>query len=287
MARHEQQRRTRRPGGTVGRRNDEDDEIDLQLHRAHSARMYDYYLGGTTNFAADREAAGQAIAVFPSARVAARANRAFMHRSTSTLAQAGIAQFLDIGTGIPTSPNLHEVAQAVNPQTRVLYTDNDPIVLAHARALLLSSPEGLTTYLQADVTDPATILTSQELARTIDVTAPVAMSLNALLHFVPDDQDAYRIVEQLKNALSPGSALVISHGTPDFGPAEAERITQVYAAAGTTVRMRTRAQVERFFDGWDLLDPGICPTHRWRPNGADQGITEAQVSAYAAVAVKR
>ncbi|MEV7595783.1 SAM-dependent methyltransferase [Kitasatospora sp. NPDC089797] len=266
---------------------DEGEEIDLQLHRAHSARMYDYYLGGTTNFAADREAAGQAIAVFPAARVAARANRAFMHRSTRALAQAGIAQFLDIGTGIPTSPNLHEVAQAVNPGARVLYTDNDPIVLAHARALLLSSPEGLTAYLQADVTDPAAILASKELARTIDVTAPVALSLNALLHFVPDDQDAYQIVEQLKAALAPGSALVISHGTPDFGPAEAERITQVYAAAGTTVRMRTRRQVERFFDGWDLLVPGVCSTHRWRPDSGEPWTTDAQASAYAAVAVKR
>ncbi|MEV7926143.1 SAM-dependent methyltransferase [Kitasatospora sp. NPDC088779] len=270
----------------MGTYNDED-EIDLQLHRAHSARMYDYYLGGTTNFAADREAAGQAIAVFPAARVAARANRAFVHRSTRLLAGQGVAQFLDIGTGIPTSPNLHEVAQGINPQARVLYTDNDPIVFAHAQALLLSSAEGMTAYLQADVTDPAAILFSEELAQTIDVTAPVALSLNALLHFIPDDQDAYRIVEQLKNALAPGSALVISHGTPDFGPAEAERITQVYAAAGTTVRMRTREHIERFFDGWDLLDPGVCPTHRWRPDGAEQGITEAQVSAYAAVAVKR
>ncbi|WP_371517702.1 SAM-dependent methyltransferase [Kitasatospora sp. NBC_01300] len=269
-------------------RDDEDDEIDLQLHRAHSARMYDYYLGGTTNFAADREAAGQAIAVFPAARVAARANRDFVQRSTRLLASQGIAQFLDVGTGIPTSPNLHEVAQGINPQARVLYADNDPIVFAHAQALLLSSPEGLTSYLQADVTDPAAILTSKELAKTIDVTAPVALSLNALLHFVPDDQDAYRIVGQLKDALAPDSALAISHGTPDFGPAEAERITQVYAAAGTTVRMRTREQIEHFFDGWDLLDPGLCPTHRWRPEGvAEQGITDAQVSAYAAVAVKR
>ncbi|MEV7598347.1 SAM-dependent methyltransferase [Kitasatospora sp. NPDC089797] len=268
-------------------KDDEDHGIDLQLHRAHSARMYDYYLGGTTNFAADREAAGQAIAVFPAARVAARANRAFVHRSTRALAEAGIEQFLDIGTGIPTSPNLHEVAQSVSPRARILYTDNDPIVLAHARALLLGTPEGATAYLQADITDPAAILGSAELARTIDLTRPVALSLNALLHFVPDDRHAYRIVERLKDALPVGSALAVSHGTPDFGPAEAERITQVYAAAGTTVRMRTREQVERFFDGWTLLPPGLCPTHRWRPDraGAD-GITEAQVSAYAGVAVK-
>ncbi|RGD62960.1 SAM-dependent methyltransferase [Kitasatospora xanthocidica] len=249
--------------------------------------MYDYYLGGTTNFAADREAAGQAIAVFPSARAAARANRAFMHRSTRLLAQQGIGQFLDIGTGIPTSPNLHEVAQGINPQARVLYTDNDPIVLAHAQALLLSSPEGRTAYLQADVTDPAAILTSPELERTIDLRVPVTLSLIALLHFVPDDHDAYRIVNQLKEALAPGSALVISHGTPDFGPADAARITQVYAAAGTEVRMRTREQIKHFFDGWDLLDPGVRPTHRWRPEGTEAEITDTQVSAYAGVALKR
>ncbi|WP_316521195.1 SAM-dependent methyltransferase [Kitasatospora brasiliensis] len=269
------------------KRDDEGDEIDLQLHLAHSARMYDYYLGGTTNFAADREAAGQAIAVFPSARVAARANRAFMHRSTRLLAEQGITQFLDIGTGIPTSPNLHEVAQGVNPHARVLYVDNDPIVLAHAQALLLSSPKGRTVYLQADVADPAAILTSPELEQAIDLRAPVALSLIALLHFVPGDEDASRIVEHLKEALAPGSALVISHGTPDFGPAEAERITQVYAAAGTEVRMRTREEVEHFFDGWYLLDPGLCPTHRWRPEGVELEIADAQVAAYAGVAVKQ
>ncbi|WP_035839526.1 SAM-dependent methyltransferase [Kitasatospora azatica] len=267
--------------------SDETVDIDLQLHRAHSARMYDYYLGGSTNFAADREAAGQAIAVFPWARTAAQVNRSFMHRSTRLLARAGITQFLDIGTGIPTSPNLHEVAQQVNPQARVLYADNDPIVYAHAQALLLSRPEGVTAYLQAEATEPDSILKSPQLLDTLDLTRPVAFSMNALLHFVPGEQKAHSIVEHFKQALPSGSALTISHGTPDFGPAEAERVTQVYAAAGTAVRMRTREEITRFFDGWDLLDPGVVPTHRWRPDGSlDPQVTDAHVSAYAAVALK-
>ncbi|MEU1425323.1 SAM-dependent methyltransferase [Kitasatospora sp. NPDC005751] len=263
-------------------------EVDLQLHRAHSARMYDYYLGGTTNFAADREAAGQALAVFPWAPVAARANRAFMHRSIRFLAGTGIDQFLDIGTGIPTSPNLHEVAQQVNPQARVLYTDNDPIVFAHAQALLRSNPAGRTVYLQADVHKPEAILESAELREALDLARPVALSLVALLHFIPDERQAHAVVDRLKSALAPGSALVISHGTADFAPAAAERVSQVYAAAGTPVRMRGREEVRSFLDGWEIRDPGVVATHRWRPDpdGSSPEITEAEASAYAAVAVK-
>ncbi|MFJ2577991.1 SAM-dependent methyltransferase [Kitasatospora aureofaciens] len=263
-------------------------EVDLQLHRAHSARMYDYYLGGTTNFAPDREAAGRAMAVFPWARTAARANRAFMQRSTRLLADRGITQFLDIGAGIPTSPNLHEVAQRVNPRARVVYTDNDPIVYAHAQALLHSTEQGRTAYVQADVREPEAILGSPELRETLDLARPVALSLVALLHFVPGTDEAHAIVDRLKRELPSGSALVLSHGTPDFAPAETERVAQVYAAAGTTVRMRTREEIARFFDGWRLLDPGLVATHRWRPDGddTDPPVTDAQTSAYAAVAVK-
>ncbi|WP_407697907.1 SAM-dependent methyltransferase [Streptomyces kaniharaensis] len=262
-------------------------EIDLQLHRAHSARMYDYFLGGTTNFAPDREAAGQAMAVFPWAGTAARANRAFMHRSTRVLAGTGIAQFLDIGTGIPTSPNLHEVAQGVNPRARVVYTDNDPIVYAHAQALLHSTEQGRTAYVQADVRDPEAILNSPMLHDTLDLTRPVALSLVALLHFVPGSDDAHAVVDRLKRALPSGSALVLSHGTRDFAPAETARVAQVYTAAGTAVQQRTREEIGRFFDGWRLLDPGLVATHRWRPDGdTDPTVTDAQISAYAAVAVK-
>ncbi|MEU9134056.1 SAM-dependent methyltransferase [Kitasatospora sp. NPDC048540] len=266
----------------------DDAEVRLELHRAHSARMYDYYLGGTTNFAADREAAGQVMAVFPWAETAARVNRSFMHRSTRLLALAGIRQFLDIGTGIPTRPNLHEIAQQTAPECRIVYTDNDPIVLAHAQALLLSTPQGRTAYVEADVTDPAAVLASAQLRATLDLARPVALSLNALLHFVPDSRGAKDIVEYFKSELPSGSALVITHGSPDFAPEQAERITQVYAAAGTAVQMRTRDEIARFLDGWELLEPGLVATHRWRPEGGrpDPAVTDSHASAYAAVAFK-
>ncbi|MFJ2863494.1 SAM-dependent methyltransferase [Kitasatospora sp. NPDC087314] len=262
------------------------DGVDLRLNMPHSARMYDYYLGGFTNFAADREAAGHALAVAPWLRAAARANRSFIHRSTRTLAQAGIDQFLDIGTGIPTSPNLHEVAQGVEPRARVVYADNDPIVLSHAQALLTGTPEGRTAYVEADVTDPARLLASSGLRDTIDLTRPVGLSLNALLHFVPDGHGAHEIVEHLKSALAPGSALVMTHVTPEFAPAEIARLVRIYESAGTAAQARTLPEFTRFFDGWTLIAPGVVPTPHWRPTPADPPTTASDASAYAAVALK-
>ena len=262
--------------------------IDLQIDRPHTARMYDYYLGGRTNFTADREAVGRVMAVFPAVLVAARANRDFMHRSTRLLAERGLRQFLDIGTGIPTSPNLHEVAQQVAPEARVIYADNDPIVLAHARALLRSGPQGQTAYMTADLRDPRSILSSRVLADTFDLTRPVALSLNAVLHFVPDSDGAHSIVETLKQALPSGSALVISHGTGDFNKLEADRTAHVYRSSGTAAQSRSRAEFARFFEGWDLVEPGIAPTHRWRPEESDHvsDISDAEASLYGAVAFK-
>ncbi|HZG06125.1 MAG TPA: SAM-dependent methyltransferase [Streptomyces sp.] len=266
----------------------DDGVVDLELDRAHSARMYDYYLGGHTNFPADREAAGRALAAFPAALVAARANRRFMHRSTRYLARSGMRQFLDIGTGIPTSPNLHEVAQEVAPESRVVYADNDPIVLAHAQALLRSHPAGRTAYTQADVTDPAAVLNAPEVRETLDLERPVALSLNALLHFVPGEHRAHEIVEYFKKALPSGSALVISHATPDFDPEGVARATEVYRAAGTPLQARTREEFARFFDGWELVEPGIAVSHRWRPDSEDEpgNVTDAEAACYAAVAYK-
>ncbi|MGK5499467.1 SAM-dependent methyltransferase [Streptomyces sp. URMC 125] len=262
--------------------------VDLEPDRAHSARMYDYYLGGVTNFPADREAAALALSVFPNLLAAARINRHFMHRSTRFLAQRGITQFLDIGTGIPTSPNLHEVAQQTNPTARVVYTDNDAIVLTHARALLRSTPEGRTAYVHADVTDPERLLASEQVRGTLDLRRPVALSLNALLHFVPDELGAHRIVEHLKARLPSGSTLTVSHVTPDFDPEGIARLTDAYRAAGTAGQARTREEVLRFFAGWELLDPGLVPTHRWHPDPGDlaRTITDAESSGYAAVARK-
>jgi hypothetical protein len=264
-------------------------EVTLDIHRPHSARMYDFFLGGTTNFDPDRAAAAQTLAVFPNARIAARANRAFMHRTTRALARLGIRQFLDVGTGIPTSPNLHEVAQQVDPGCRVVYVDNDPIVLTHAQALLRSSPEGRTSYVQADVRDPEYVLHAVESTGVLDLDQPVALSMNALLHFVPDGDGAHTIADHFKDRIhAPGSALVISHFTPDFAPEDAARGARVYREAGTHVQARTREQVARFFTGWTLLAPGIVPTPRWRPDqGPDAAdVSDAAASCYGAVAVR-
>jgi hypothetical protein len=268
--------------------HDHETGIDLQLDRPHSARMYDYYLGGYTNFPADREAAGKAITAFPSALVAARANRRFMQRSTRCLAGAGLSQFLDIGTGIPTSPNLHEVAQGVTPAARVVYADNDPIVLAHAAALLRGTPQGRTAYAPGDVTDPEALLHSPDVRRTLDLDRPVALSLNALLHFVPGDRSAHEIVEYFKKELAPGSALSITHVTADFAPEAIGPVVQVYNSAGTPVQSRTLSEFTAFFEGWTLMEPGVASTQRWRPDPEDSlgGITDAEASCYAAVARK-
>ncbi|WP_030234587.1 SAM-dependent methyltransferase [Streptomyces sp. NRRL S-350] len=262
------------------------DGVDLRLNVPHSARMYDYYLGGFTNFAADREAAGHALAVAPWLRTGARANRSFMRRSTRHLAEAGFDQFLDIGTGIPTSPNLHEIAQSVRPGARVVYADNDPIVLSHAQALLTGTPEGRTAYVEADVTDPVGLLAAPGLRDTIDLSRPVALSLNALLHFVPDGHGAYELVDHLKSVLAPGSALVMSHVTPDFAPDDIARLVRIYESAGTAAQARTLAEFVRFFDGWTLLAPGAVPTPQWRPAADEPPIDAPDASAYAAVAVK-
>ncbi|MFJ5926106.1 SAM-dependent methyltransferase [Kitasatospora sp. NPDC092948] len=264
-------------------------EVTLDIHRPHSARMYDYFLGGTTNFEPDRTAAAQTLAVFPNAPVAARANRAFMRRTTRMLARHGITQFLDIGTGIPTSPNLHEVAQQVNPSCRVVYADNDPIVLTHARALLRSTPEGRTAYIQADVRDPEHVLDAVKMTGVIDLDRPVALSMNALLHFVSDGDGAYEIAEVFKRRLrAPGSALVLSHITPDFAPEETARGVRAYRASGTYVQTRAQAEFARFFEGWKLADPGIVSTPRWRPDAESARIevTDAQASCYGAVAFR-
>jgi hypothetical protein len=212
-----------------------------------------------------------------------------MHRSTRFLAESGVRQFLDVGTGIPTRPNLHEVAQQIAPDCRVVYVDNDPIVLAHAQALLESHEAGRTAYVQADLADPDGILSAAQLIETLDLSRPVALSLNAVLHFVTDEHDPYGTVEKLKSRLVPGSALVLSHGTADFVPPEVSaRGSNVYRAAGTANQGRSRDEVARFFDGWSLVEPGIVTSHRWRPDepAALSDVTDAESSAYVGVAWK-
>ncbi|WP_007507600.1 SAM-dependent methyltransferase [Pseudofrankia sp. EUN1h] len=257
------------------------------MNRPHSARMYDYYLDGKNSYPADQEAAEAVLRDFPQARTVARCNRAFLGRAVRYLATMGrIRQFLDIGTGIPTSPNLHEIAQSIAPDARIVYVDNDPLVLVHARALLTSRPEGATAYLDADLRDPEKILGSAEVRDTFDLSLPVALSLNAILHFIPDADDPYGIVQTLLDALPDGSHLVLTHATADFAPEQADKAAAVYQARGISVRARSLAEVERFFTGLDLAPPGLTVAHRWQPDNdaPDSELTDADVSCYAAVA---
>jgi len=266
---------------------------DIDTSRPHSARMYDYYLGGKDHFEIDKQAAETVAAAYPGIFVCARENRAFMHRATRVLAQEhGIRQWLDIGTGIPTEPNLHQVAQSVVPEARVVYADNDPLVLKYAERLMRSMPQGRTTYIEADVNDPGALLNAPELAEVLDLGRPVALSLNALMHFVTDAQDPYGLVGRLLSALPSGSALALSHCTPDFDPATWQKVTDIYTNAGTPVQFRSEKDVSRFFDGLQLLDPGISVGHRWRPDApAGDSVTaepptDAEVSLWTGVGIK-
>jgi SAM-dependent methyltransferase len=241
-------------------------------------------IGGKDNFPADRETAEKTISVFPSIAVAARANRDFMVRAAQFLAgEVKVAQFLDVGTGIPTSPNLHEVVQTINPAARVIYTDNDPLVLAHARALLTSHPLGRTAYLEADLRDPERILAALAPRDTIDLSQPVALFLVAVLHFLPPDADPHGIVRRLLDALPAGSYLVFSHATADANTAVDEAAAG-YRERGVPFHPRPRAEVARFADGLELLEPGLVMVDRWRqPDPGDEHEPE-QVSCYGAVA---
>jgi hypothetical protein len=262
----------------------------IDTTKPHPARMYDYYLGGKDHYPIDAEAAEGVLSINPHAAHGARALRRFMQRSTHFLvAEAGIRQFLDIGTGIPTEPNLHQVAQGVHPEARIVYADNDPIVLTHARALLRSSAQGRTAYLDADVREPDKILGAPELLDTIDLSQPVALSMNALLHFVPDEFHAYELVSAFVDALAPGSYLVISHVTYDFDPETILKVIAHYNASGIPAQSRTEAEVTVFFDGLELVEPGVVPVHQWRAGADDPtaGYTNQQAASYVGVALKR
>jgi hypothetical protein len=249
---------------------------------AHPARRYNYWLGGKDNFAADRESGDAIAATFPTIRDSVRENRKFLRRTVEFLAgEVGIDQFLDVGTGLPTADNTHEVAQRITPRSRIVYVDNDPIVLAHARALLTSSPQGATAYIDADLRDPAKILEAPELRATLDVDRPVALVLLAVLHFLHDDQDPYGLVGRLVEALPDGSYLVMSHATYDLvDPAKVERLE---VQSGGQWRSRSRDEFARFFDGLKLADPGVVPIGDWRPAPGTTPPDAAQIVTYGAV----
>ena len=261
--------------------------VELRTDIPHPARIYDYLLGGKDNFPADREASAEISSVWPNLPKSMRANRSFMRRVTHYLAaERGIRQFLDIGTGLPTSPNLHEVAQAVDPTARVAYVDNDPMVLVHARALLASTPEGRTTYIDADLHDAESILTSPTLLETLDLEQPVALSLIAVLQFVTDEDAAHSIIDGLIKQLAPGSFLALSTVTADSAPEEVTRGIAAYAARGIPERIRTREEVELLFSGLELVDPGVCLVHRWHPDAESAATLDEHVHMHGGVAVK-
>ncbi|GAA0547100.1 SAM-dependent methyltransferase [Paractinoplanes ferrugineus] len=257
------------------------DAPHLDTTTAHPARRYNYWLGGKDNFAADRASADAIERVFPHIRTAARENRAFLQRAVRILIAAGVRQFLDIGTGLPTADNTHEVAQQLAPDARVVYVDNDPLVMVHARALLTSSPEGRTAYIEADLREPARILGHPQLAGTLDLSKPVALMLVATLHFLSDDQQPYTAVKQLVDRLVPGSYLAATHATTDFLDAQTQA---ALVAQNNDIIARDREQFTRFFTGLDLVEPGVEVITNWRP---DPGVTmppPEHVSMYGALA---
>jgi S-adenosyl methyltransferase len=240
--------------------------VPFDITVAHQARIYDYLLGGKDNYAADRAASQAWLKVNPDLAFAARANRAFLGRVIRYLAaEAGIRQFLDIGTGIPTAGNTHEVAQAIAPESRVLYVDYDPVVLAHARALLTSSAEGSTEYIDADLRDTDTIM--DQAARLLDFTRPVAVTLIAILHAIPDRDDPHAIVAKIMDALPSGSYLAVSHGAAELLTRETQEGIKavVDQMVQQQITLRSREQVTRFFDGMELVEPGVVPVEEWRP----------------------
>ncbi len=266
-------------------------EVDLQTDRPHPARVYDYLLGGKDNFAADRAAAEAGLQANPNSRIPPRENRAFLRRAVRFLArEAGVGQFLDIGTGIPTSPNVHEIAQDIEPRARIVYVDNDPIVLAHARALLTVGPAGKAAYIDADLRDVEGILGSADLRDTLDLSQPVALLLIAIMHFIPDEDDPWGLARRLLAALPSGSFLALSHLTGDFDPAAWEGVAAVYRRSGVIMQVRSRPEIEKFFAGLDLIEPGVVSLPRWRPDPGDIGRPDmpgdAAVSVYGGVARK-
>ena len=260
---------------------------EIDRTKAHPARIYDYLLGGKDNFDVDREAAEVALGLMPELRGMARVNRAFLGRAVRHLAEAGITQFLDVGTGIPGPGNTGEVARAVNPDARVVYVDYDPIVSAHSRALLSGADPARTAIVQADVREPKTILDNGTIHAILDFDKPVAVLMVALLHFVSDAEDAHGIAAQFLDALAPGSALVISHASEGHEPGKFGAARSGWNNATSQLVLRDREEIERFFEGTELLEPGVVTIPSWRP---DQALSDEERSldyGHAAVGIKR
>lgn len=258
---------------------------EIDLDRPSAARVYDYYLGGFHNFPADRAMAREAIGMWPELPVMMQANRAFLRRAIRYAVGRGVTQFLDIGSGIPTAGNTHEVARQADPDCRVVYVDIDPIAVAHSRAILGDDPA--TLVLQGDLRQPAAILADDGVRGLLDPDRPVAVLLVALLHFVPDSDHPGDVIERLARELTPGSMLIVSHASSDGQPELAARHQRLYARTPTPMTMRTRTQIENLFQGFRLEEPGVVPIQQWHPDPASEHTPEIErMVGFAGVGVK-
>ncbi|MFI1564394.1 SAM-dependent methyltransferase [Streptomyces sp. NPDC020490] len=256
----------------------------LQLDRPHSARVWNYLLGGKDNYAADRQAGEMILQMFPDIALLARLQRRFLVRAVRHLAgEAGIRQFLDVGTGLPTVDNTHEVAQRIAPESRIVYVDNDPLVLVHAQALLTSTPEGACAYLEADVRDPEGIL--EAASRTLDFSRPVALTMLGILGQIPDSDDPGSVVSRFLDALPPGSYLALADGT-DTSEALNQAIAVYNANSASSYHLRSPERIAGFFDGLELVEPGVVPTSQWHPDPVDVGRAPSDVDAICGIGRK-
>jgi len=259
----------------------------IDTSTAHMARVYDYLLGGKDNYLPDKEAAEQLLKIVPSLPETVRQNRLFMQRLTRYLAaEEGIGQFLDVGTGIPTSPNLHEIAQQVNPAARVVYVDNDPIVLAHAHARLTSAPLGRVAYIHADLRETQSVLNAPDLMATLDLSRPVGLFILSTLHIIPDADEARELLSSYVAPLASGSFVALSVAVSDgLSPEASDGAISVLSDRGISILRRTSAEFGTLFEGLELIEPGVVPVNQWRPDDPEAEL--AQVDLYCGVARKR
>ena len=259
---------------------------ELRTDIAHSARIYDYMLGGKDNFEVDRTAAEKMLEGTPGLRVSMRANRRFMVKAARYLAEQGIRQFLDVGTGLPTQPNLHQVVQGVAPDAKVVYVDNDPLVLVHARALLTPVGTGTVAYLDADLREPDKIFAAPEVTDEFDLSRPVAVTLIAVLQHIVDNEQARAIVDDIMGRLAPGSAVAISAVTTDNDRSGGDHTVQTYNRSGVPVRPRGQAEVAALFGDLEPIEPGVVFVHHWHPDEQDRASDDRDVAMYGGVAFK-
>jgi SAM-dependent methyltransferase len=256
---------------------------EVDLSRPSAARVYDCYLGGSHNLEVDRRMAREAISLWPDLPRVMQSNRAFLRRAVRYLGKRGITQFLDIGSGIPTVGNVHEVARRVNPWARVVYVDNDPVAVAHSRAILAGDQR--TVVVHADLREPDTILNDASVRELFDLDLPVAVLMVAVLHFIPDEDDPVGVVARIRECLAPGSHLVLSHASAEGRPEVAASHQELYSRTPTPMTMRGRAEIARLFDGFELVEPGLVWLPLWRPDDPDADKSPERTTGFAGVGI--